>query len=354
MAPILSINGSDSTGRSGIQADIKVVKDLGCYAMTAITSVTVQNSQGITMVSEMPTEVVAGQVRAVYDDCLPKAIKVGMVNGAETISRIRDEIRGCRNVVCSPVIFSSDGTRLMDDASVRAYRCLMPLTKLLVLKSQEAEIVLDMKIITDNDMVEAAKRFHEDGAEYVLLRGSCHSEGRVTALLYADGQHRFFSSYNIEGWQRHGVAGSSSMALAVRLAMGDSIELALQNAHEYLHNRLVYSVESEDYGVRPQELYNKFLSLVVQHHRTNHDVAFYADRLAITPRYLAQITRMVALKTPKQIIDGHLLQQSKSLLQNTSLSIQEISDNLGFSSPILFTRFVKQHEGVSPRELRKA
>lgn len=353
MVPILSINGSDSTGRSGVQADIKVVKDLGGYAMTAITSVTIQNSSGITMVSELPTEVVAGQVRAVYDDCHPKAIKVGMVNGAETIRRIKDEIIGCRNIVCSPVIISSDGVRLMDDDSIRAYRCLMPITKLLVMKSQEAEIVLDMKISTDEDMAEAARRLHEDGAEYVLLRGSCHTEGRVTALLYADNQPRFFSSYNIEGWQRHGVAGSSSMALAVRLAMGDSIDKALQNAHDYLHNRIVYSVDSEDYGVRPQELYNKFLSLIVQYHKTNHDVAFYSDRLSITPRYLAQITKMVASKTPKQIIDGHLLLQSRNLLQNTSMSIQEISDTLGFSSPILFTRFVKQREGISPRELKK-
>lgn len=352
--PILSINGSDSTGKSGIQEDIKVVKDLGGYALSAITSITVQNSQGITLVNELPTDVVIGQVRAVYGDCRPKAVKIGMVNGVETIKCIRDEIIGCQNIVCSPIIFSSDNTRLMDNDSVNAYRhYLLPVTKLLVMKSHEAEIILDMKITTDAEMVDAAKQLHEEGAEFVLLRGSCHTEGRVTALLYANGEEHFFSSYNIYGWQQHGVAGSSSMALAVRLAMGDDINTALRNAHEYLHNQIVYSVESDNYGIRPQELYNKLLSLIVQHHRSNHEVAFYADRLAITPRYLAQVTRTVASKSPKQIIDEYLLLQSKNLLQNTSMSIQEISDSLNFSSPILFTRFVKQHEGVSPRELRK-
>lgn len=354
MVSVLSINGSDSTGRSGIQSDIKVVKDFGGYATTAITSVTVQNMQGIAHICALPTEVVVGQVRAVYDDCIPKAVKVGMVNGAETIRQIRDIIVGCSNTVCSPVIVSLDGKRLMDDESVHAYRrYLLPLSRLLVMKSREAEIILDMKIKTDADMILAARRLHEEGVENVMLRGSQHTHGRVTSLLYADGEPRFFSSYNIDGWQRHGVASSSSMAFAVRLAMGDDIETAIQNAHEYVHNQIVYSSQSDNYGIRPQEIYNKFLSLVVQYHLTNHDVQFYADRLAITTRYLAQITRLVVDKSPKCIIDEYLLLQSRKLLHNTSLSVQEISDNLGFSSSILFARFFRQRERLSPREWRK-
>lgn len=354
MISILSINGSDSTGLSGIQADIKVVKDLDGYAMTAITSVTVQNSQGVVHVEKLATEVVIGQVRAVYDECHPRAVKVGMVSGAETIRQLRDEIIGCRNIVCSPVIVTSNGVRLMDDDSVRAYRrFLLPAARLLVMKSLDAEIILGMNILTDADMTEAARLLHEEGAEYVLLRGSTHMQGRVTTLLYASGQAHFFSSYNIIGWQRHGVAGSLSMALAVRLAMDEDIDEALRNAHEYLHNQIVYSVDTEDYGVRPQELYNKFLSLIMQHHQSHHDVTFYADRLAITTRYLAQVTKLVSQKSPKQLIDDYLLLQSKKFLQNTSMSIQEISDHLGFSSSILFTRFMKQREGVAPRAWRK-
>lgn len=107
-----------------------------------------------------------------------------MVNGVETIKCIRNEIIGCQNIVCSPIIFSSDNTRLMDNDSVNAYRhYLLPITKLLVMKSHEAEIILGMKITTDAEMADAAKQLHEEGVEFVLLRGSCHTEGRVTALL---------------------------------------------------------------------------------------------------------------------------------------------------------------------------
>lgn len=350
---ILTINGSDSTSWSGIQADIKVGKDMGCEVMTAVTSVTVQSSQGIVHVAPLPAEVVSGQIRAVYGDCRPKAVKVGMINGAGEIKQVRDEILGCRNIVCSPVIVAADGARLMDDESIAAYRrWLLPLCKLLVVKSQDAEFVLGMKIRTNADMEVAARMIHEHGAEYVLLRGSQHALGRVTTLLYADGEAHYFSSYNVDGWQKHGIAGSLSMALTVRLALGDDIASALRSAHEYVHNQIVYRADNEGYGIRPQEIYNKFLSLVVEHYKEHHDVAFYADRLAITPRYLAQITKIVADKTPKQLIDSHLLLQTKNLLLNTSLGIQEISDKLGFSSPILFTRFVKHYEGVAPRYLR--
>lgn len=350
---ILSINGSDSTGMSGIQADIKAIKDLGGYALTAITSVTVQNKLGISLVNEMPTDTVIGQIRAVYEDYHPKAVKIGMVNNAETIRKIRDEIIGCRNIVCSPVIISSGGAMLMNEESIRAFRqYLLPCARLLVTKSEEAELVLSRKINTDADMIEAAREIHSEGVEYVLLRGSHHTEGRITTLLYAYGEARFFSSYNIEGWKRHGVGGAFSTSLATRLALGDTIDEALANAHEYLHNQIVYSVESGDYGVRPQEIYNKYMSLIVQHYRNNHDVTFYADRLSITTRYLAQITKTVVSKSPKEIIDEYLLLQSKNMLQNTSLSIKEISDALGFSSPILFSRFIRQKEGATPKELR--
>lgn len=353
LTTILSINGSDSTGRSGIQADIKVMKDMGCEAMTAVTSVTVQSSQGIAHISSLPSEVVCGQVRAVYSDCRPRAVKVGMISGAGTIRQVRDEIMGCRCIVCSPVVVASDGARLMDDESIKAYRrWLLPICKLMIVKSQDAELVLGVKIRTDADMEEAARMIHEDGAEYVLLRGSGHAPGRVTTLLYANGEVHYFSSYNVDGWQRHGIAGSLSMALTVRLAMGDEIGAALKAAHEYVHSQIVYRSDNEGYGIRAQEIYNKFLSLLVEHHREHHDVGFYADRLAITPRYLAQTTRAVADKTPKELIDSHLLLQSKNLLLNTSLDIQEISDKLGFSSPVLFTRFIKLLEGVPPRHLR--
>ena len=60
MKPILTITGSDSTGGSGIQADIKTISELGGFAMSAITCITVQTTLGIQQFYDVPATIVAG------------------------------------------------------------------------------------------------------------------------------------------------------------------------------------------------------------------------------------------------------------------------------------------------------
>lgn len=386
---ILSITGSDSTGGAGVQADIKTISALGAYAVTAISSVTMQNSSGIHSVYPLPPEIVVGQVRAVMDDVHPRAIKLGLVAHAATITALRDCIVGCPRIVCDPGILSSHGTRLMDDEALASLRRhLLPEVTLLMLRCSEAELLLNTRIATGDDMLRVARRLTEMGPQWVMLRGSQHAEGRLTALLYgtpeapdgvkAEPLQQFFSSYNIEGWQRHGVGGALSSAIATRLAFGDDVPTAIRHAHDYLHSQVVYAVEpypsilpleslrvncaqdkrwpegqSQGIRQRPAELYNRLLNLIAAHFRTAHDVAFYADRLAITPRYLSQVTRAVVEKSPKQVIDEYLLHETETLLRTTSLTIQEISWQLGFSSPVQLSKFVQKQRGCSPSQIRR-
>lgn len=356
---ILCINGSDSTGRSGIQSDIKTIKDLGGYALTAVTSVTVQNGDGIQYIEEMPTELVAGQIRAIYRDEFPRAVKVGMIDNPGTISTVRNEIVGCRNIVCSPGILSSHGGCLMSNESIHALcHSLIPVSRLLMLKCTDAEIILGRRINTDDDMLLAAKSLCEMGAEWVLLRGGTYNEGRINALLYntlQDQTHHeeFFSSLNIEGWQRHGVGGTLSTAIATRLALGDDVPLAVKNAHAYLHNQVLYASGEKDTSYRPNQLYDDFLSLVSDNYRKCHDVAFYAEKMSITSRYLSQITNTVSGQSPKQIIDSYILQEAERLLSTTSLNIQEAAFALGFSSQMVFAKFFKNKKGCSPTAFRQ-
>ena len=141
MRAVLCINGSDSIGNAGIQADVRTIKDLGGYAVTAITAVTIQNSMGIISIHQLPTDLVLGQVKAVYEEMLPQAIKVGMIDNAETIHAIAREILGCNNIVCSPVILASHGGLLMSNDSLLAYRQhLFPICKLLIIKCTEKDL----------------------------------------------------------------------------------------------------------------------------------------------------------------------------------------------------------------------
>lgn len=358
MKTILCINGSDSMGHSGIQADIRTIRDLGGYAVTVVTSVTVQNSTGIAEVYDLPSELVAGQLRSVYEEAHPDVVKVGMVNSPDAIREIRNEIVGCREIVCSPAILSSFGGLLMTNESIRSYCThLLPICTLLIVKCTDAEIMLGHRICTDGDMITAARELHAMGAGHVLLRGGTYSKGRINALLYSPargGQSEgisSFSSVNIEGWQRHGVGGTLSTAIAARLALGDDVLQAVTNAHNYMHCQVVYA-SPRQVSVQPNALYNKFMTELADHYSTAHDVAFYANALSITTRYLSQITNTISGRAPKQIIDDYLLRESEQLLQTTTLSVQQIAFRLGFSSQIAFAKFFKAKRGCAPTSYR--
>ena len=341
--PILSINGSDSTGQSGIQADIQTIAALGGYALTTITC-----AGGFAL----PSNIVVGQTSSIISTSHPKAIKVGLVTDCETVHLLRNEVIATSRLVVAPGIFDSDGKQMVSNDVIKAFaRYLIPEALLLMLRCKDAEKLLGISIKTDDDMIEAAKQLREIGAEWVLLRGARHTKGRLTALLYGQDRAQFFTSYNTEGWQRHGVAGALSAAITTRLGMGDDVPTAIRNAHDFIHSQVVY-VKKDESNHRSIDLYNAFVSLVAQHYREAHDVRFYADKLCITTRYLSQVTDKVVSKSPKQIIADYLMSEAKSYLETTRLTVQQIADKLGFSSQVLFCKFFKTQEKTSPSEYR--
>lgn len=342
--PILSINGSDSTGQAGIGADIQTIAALGGYAVSAVSCVGDYS---------LPSDTVLKQVGDIISTLHPKAIKVGLVTDSETVRRLRDEVIACRRLVVAPGIFDADCKPMVSDDVVEATkRHLVPEALLLMLRCRDAEKMLGISIRTDDDMLEAARLLHEMGAEWVLLRGARHIKGRLIALLYGQNKMRFFSSYNTEGWQKHGVAGALSAAITTRLGMGDNVPTAVRNAHDFIHSQVVYA-KPDEMGGRSIDIYNRFVSLVAEHYRTAHDVAFYADRLCITTRYLSGVTDKVVGKSPKQIIADYIMSEAKTFLDTTRLTIQEIADRLGFSSQVLFCKFFKSQEKTSPSNYRK-
>ena len=342
--PILSINGSDSSGQSGIGADIQTIAALGGYAVSAVTCIGDYT---------LPSDVVLKQAEKSISTLHPKAIKAGLVTDSETVRMLHDEVIACRRLVVAPGIYDAEGRQMVSDDVIEAIaRYLVPEALLLMLRCRDAEKMLGISIRTDDDMLDAARRLHEMGAEWVLLRGARHIKGRLIALLYGQNKTQFFSSYNTEGWQKHGVAGALSAAITTRLGMGDDVPTAVRNAHDFIHSQVVYAKPDET-GSRSIDIYNRFVSLVAEHYRTAHDVAFYADRLCITTRYLSGVTDKVDSKSPKQIIADYIMSEAKTFLDTTCLTIQEIADRLGFSSQVLFCKFFKSQEKTSPSNYRK-
>lgn len=350
---ILSITGSDSTSESGIQADLRTITDLGGYALTAITAITVQYQGEIREIYDLPTSLVLNQVGHLIKEFHPQSVKVGMIRNETILSALCHEIVFCPHRIVVSGILNAQGHLLMPMSLLQAWQeQLLPLATLLIIKVNEAELLLDTIISSDQEMIEVASRLRALGAGAVLLRGGRQTEGLLTALLADEHGYRFFTSRNLDGWQRHGVGGALSSAIATRLAFGDSLQQAVTEAHTYMHSQVVYAVSATGDALRPADLYNRLMTFIADYHTKAHDVAFYANKLAITPRYLAQITARVVDKSPKQVIYDYLLQEALALLANTRLTIQEIAYRLGFSSQAMFTRFFNQQQGCSPSQYR--
>lgn len=242
----LTIAGSDCSGGAGIQADIKTMSALGCYAASAITAITVQNTLGVTAVHAVPPEIVAGQIKAVMDDIEPKAIKIGMVNDAETIFAIAETLKAYSlpHLVVDPVMVATSGSRLMQDDALDVFcRELLPLATLLTPNVPEAEVLSGIKITDKGNMDKAARRVLQLGCNNLLIKGG-HLAGQKVDRLYGDVDCEYVAE-NVVTRNTHGTGCSLSSAITSFLAQGFSTDEAIGKAKEWLTEALKAGADVE-------------------------------------------------------------------------------------------------------------
>lgn len=97
----------------------------------------------------------------------------------------------------------------------------------------------------------------------------------------------------------------------------------------------------------------KFYNLLFDHFREHHTTAYYADRLCITPNYLAMITRKICKESPKQAINRQIILEMKYILHNTTLTAEQIALHLHFPDTSYMCRFFRKQTGLSLSEYRK-
>lgn len=114
----------------------------------------------------------------------------------------------------------------------------------------------------------------------------------------------------------------------------------------------LFTPEQIEGSNRKDELFKKFINLVHTYCITQRDVAFYAERLCISTRYLSAITKQMGKDSAKEIIDEFLILELKVALQSTGLSLKEIAEKYRFPDQSFFGRYFKKHTGMSPKEYR--
>lgn len=105
---------------------------------------------------------------------------------------------------------------------------------------------------------------------------------------------------------------------------------------------------------RNEWLFQRFLKEVEKNFKHERKLAFYADKLNLTPKYLSTLIYKMSGKYATDWIDGYTLLEAKALLKSSSMSIQQISYDLNFSNPSHFGRYFRHHTGMSPKEYRRS
>lgn len=104
---------------------------------------------------------------------------------------------------------------------------------------------------------------------------------------------------------------------------------------------------------REEEITGNFLALVDEHCEQQHSLDWYASKLCLSTRHVANTVKQTLDMTASSCIEHALIQRAKSLLFTSTMSIQEIADRLGFQNQSHFGTYFKRHEGISPAAFRK-
>ncbi|MGM9713091.1 MAG: bifunctional hydroxymethylpyrimidine kinase/phosphomethylpyrimidine kinase [Prevotella sp.] len=248
---VLAIAGSDSGGGAGIQADIKTISACGCYAMTAVTAVTVQNTVGVRAVHDVPPDIVEGQITAVLEDIGADAVKIGMLKSRETVIGVCRTLEPykLRNIVLDPVMVSTSGHRLMDEDAVKAVmHSLAPMARLMTPNIPEAEMIMGQgKIGAAGDMDDAARDMAERTGVSVLLKGG-HLDSSTLVDVFYDNEEKtvcHLPSPRIATANTHGTGCTLSSALASMLAQGMTLGEAVKTAKQYINEAIMAGAEYE-------------------------------------------------------------------------------------------------------------
>jgi len=233
---ILCVGGSDSSGGAGIQADLKAVSACGCYGMSVITAVTVQNTLGVQSIHPVPQKFILAQLECVLNDIGADAVKTGMLLTFGAIEAVVKKVKEYRmeKLIVDPVMIAKGGHSLMqDNAKVALIRKLLPLALVVTSNIPEAEVIAQCKIEGVAGMKKAAALIYGLGVKNVVIKGGhlrvAKKIGAVD-ILYDGNNYYEYSSPWIDTKDTHGTGCTYASSLAAALACGKNIVDAVDQA----------------------------------------------------------------------------------------------------------------------------
>lgn len=234
---VLVIAGNDPSGGAGLTADIQAIAAAGAHPAPVVAALTVQDTADVQRVEAVDAALVVEQARAVLADMPVAAVKLGLLADAAVGRAVANLLKGHPSLplVIDPVLAASGGGRLATDALLEVYlRELFPLATLVTPNAVESRRFAPAAA----DPAVRAQALLATGARHVLLKGADEDTPDVHNLLFGpDG----FIRESI--WPRlphsyHGSGCTLASAIAARLALGQAVPVAVQEAQRYTYDAL--------------------------------------------------------------------------------------------------------------------
>ena len=263
---VLTFAASDPTSGAGLQADLLALASMGCYPLSVVTALTVQDTAGVESFLAIDPDWVADQARCILEDMPVAAFKMGMLGSTEIVTVVAEVVSDYPDVplVLDPVLASGRGDEFAGEEMIAAIRELLVPQSTVVTPNIPELRRLAGEDDGDASLADCAQILLDSGCEYVLVTGTHDATPEVVNTLYHRG-----GVLRSDTWQRlpgsyHGSGCTLASALAANLARGLEIGDAVYEAQDYtwqalshalrpgmgqfLPDRLFWAREGEDEG----------------------------------------------------------------------------------------------------------
>ena len=232
---LLAIGGFDPSCGAGVVADLKTFAAHGCYGVAAITSLTIQNTQGVEAVHHTPSAELREQLEVLAKDSDIAAVKIGMLGNRANAVAVAEflDAHNFAHVVHDPVMRSSSDSELLDNAGVKYLVTeLLKRSSVITPNVPEAQALTGITIKDVGDMDAAAHKLVEMGARAVVVKGG-HME-RAIDVVYDGKDVQPLSGDKVKIEHTHGTGCTFASAIAAQLATGRNLVEAATLAKAYV------------------------------------------------------------------------------------------------------------------------
>lgn len=234
---VVTIAGSDSGGGAGVQADLKTFQARDVFGMSILVALTAQNTIGVQESMTVPTAFITSQFSSLAADFKLRACKTGML--ATTVSQNLREV-DFGPLIVDPVMVAKGGHSLLESEAIDAInKELLPLAFVVTPNLPEAEILLGERLVTEGEIIRAAKKLQLLGTKNVIIKGG-HSTGTKATdyILLEDGEGYWLSSPRIATANTHGTGDTFSSCIVAELAKGQPLKEAVFVAKSFIQGAI--------------------------------------------------------------------------------------------------------------------